>query len=155
MVSDCLHVSGRLRRAVCARVLLVVALFACGADPVAPTAEAPAVARWSGSYTGQSRFGGTNGVWGNGGTYPLVVHASGEVSVNGVTLIAASFNDITSTLRWSRLDGNATNGEVVFRSAQQSDFFFRDLPNATVGQNMTGWIQRAGEGRLDYRGVLR
>src|SRR5690606_36926229 len=111
--------------------------------------------RWLGSYTGQSRFGGANGTWGNGGTYALVISNTGQVTVHGALLQNPVYIDSTATLRWQRADGNATNGEVTFRESYTSDFFFRDLPNATAGRSATGYIQRAGEGRLDYRGVLK
>ncbi len=141
------------RRVVC--VLAAALLVACGSDPVTPEPAAPDIARWAGSYTGQSRFGATAGRWGNGGSYPLVITDRGDVTVSGVPLLEATYDDATATLSWTRSGGNATNGEVTFRASHTSDFFFRDLPNAMAGQSLSGYIQRAGEGRLDYRGVLR
>jgi hypothetical protein len=133
-----------------------VVLAACGSDPMAPEATAaPSIARWTGSYTGQSRFGAANGTWGNGGTYPLVVSNSGQVTVSGALLVDPVYDDVTATLRWTMAAGNPTNGEVTFHQTLTSDFFFRDLANMTAGQGMTGYIQRRQEGRLDYRGVLR
>ncbi len=138
-------------------LLATMLLAACGSDPVAPVdpePQGPPIARWAGTYTGQSRFGATSGTWGNGGTYRLVVTSAGEVTLGGKPLENAMYDDHTSTLSWSRADGNSTNAEVMFRQGYSSDFYFRDLENATAGRNFTGYIQRAGEGRLDYRGVL-
>lgn len=131
----------------------VLLIAACGSDPAAP--EAPAIARWAGAYTGQSRFGAANGTWGNGGTYPLVVNATGDVTVSGIALKDVEYDDTAARLRWTIAAGNATNGEVTFHTTLTSDFFFRDMTNATAGRGFTGYIQRPGEGRLDYRGVLR
>jgi hypothetical protein len=142
-----------VRRA--ALLLATVLLTACGSDPVAPEAEAPSIARWAGSYTGQSRFGAMNGTWGNGGTYPLVIAPSGQVTVSGALLLEPVYDHATATLSWRMADGNATNGEVAFHETLESEFFFRDLANSTAGQGLTGYIQRPREGRLDYRGVLR
>jgi hypothetical protein len=132
-----------------------ILLIGCTSNPVTPEPEVPAIARWAGTYSGQSRFGAASGTWGNGGTYPLVITPGGEVLVSSVVLKAPTYVDGTATLSWLRADGNATNGEVTFRESLTSDFFFRDDPDSTVGQNMTGYIQRAGEGRLDYRGMLQ
>jgi hypothetical protein len=85
----------------------------------------------------------------------LVVDASGQVTVSGALLQQPTFDAATATLSWTLSAGNRTNGEVTFRRSFTSDFFFRDLANNTAGQNLTGWIQRPQEGRLDYRGVLR
>ncbi len=137
-----------------AAVVLATALHACGSDPVTPD-PTPPIVRWAGSYTGQARFGAANGTWGNGGTYPLVVSMSGQVTVSGTPLIDAVYDDASATLSWTISAGNATNGEAVFHESLTSDYFFRDLANATAGQGLTGFIQRPGDGRLDYRGVLR
>ncbi len=137
-------------------LLATVALAACGSDPVAPEPTvAPSIAQWAGSYTGQSRFGATNGTWGNGGTYPLVVSSTGQVTVSGALLQEPVYDHATATLRWTMASGNPTNGEVTFHHTLTSDFFYRDLANQTSGQGLTGYIQRRQEGRLDYRGVLR
>lgn len=138
-----------------ALLLTTLLLTACGSDPVAPEPETPPIARWAGSYTGQSRFGAANGTWGNGGTYRLVVSSAGQVTISGALLQNADYDHNTSMLSWRRADGNATNGEVTFRESYTSDFFFRDLANATAGRNFTGFIQQAGDGPLDYRGVLQ
>ena len=136
-------------------LIAMMLLTACGSEPVAPEPQQqlPAIARWSGTYTGQSRYGAANGTWGNGGSYRLLISAIGEVTVGGVLLQNHEYDDNTATLRWTRAGGNATNGEVSFRASLTSDFYFRDMPNATAGRNFTGYIQRAGEGKLDYRGV--
>lgn len=136
-------------------LLATVVAAACASDPAAPEPQTSGIARWAGDYTGQSRFGATNGTWGNGGTYALVVSSSGEVSVNGSVLKDSEYDDGAARLRWTIAAGNATNGEVTFHGSLTSDFFFRDLPNATASRGFTGYIQRPGEGRLDYRGVLR
>jgi hypothetical protein len=136
-----------------ALLLTTSVLAACGSDAAAPTA--PPIARWAGSYTGQSRFGAASGTWGNGGTYPLIVTSTGDVTVSGVPLKDHTYDEGAFTLRWTLSAGNATNGEVTFHNSLTSDFFFRDLTNASAGQGFTGYIQRPGEGRLDYRGVLR
>ena len=134
-------------------LLSLLVLAAC--DSAGPEVETPdTVAVWAGSYTGQSRYGSTSGTWGNGGTFPLVVSASGQVTVSG-GLITGTYDAATSTYTWTRADGNATNGTVTFRETYTSDKYFRDLANSTAGQSFTGSIQRAGEGPLDYRGVLR
>lgn len=138
-----------------ALLLATVLVAACGSDPVAPEPAAPSIARWAGSYTGQSRFGATNGTWGNGGSYPLVVSSTGQVTVSGALLMEPVYDDDAATLRWTMAAGNPTNGEVTFHASLTSDFFYRDLANKTAGQGMTGYIQRRQEGRLDYRGVLR
>jgi hypothetical protein len=137
-----------------ATLFAVAVLAACGNGPSAPETP-PAIARWAGVYTGQSRFGAANGTWGNGGTYPLEITATGALALKGTALEAPEYDDGTSRLRWTIAAGNATNGEVTFHTSLTSDFFFRDLPNATAGRGFTGYIQRPGEGRLDYRGVLR
>ena len=136
-------------------LLVAFATTACDDDSsltaVAPTT--PAIAPWAGTYSGQARFGAENGTWGNGGTFQLVVTSNGAVTVSGRELQAFVFEAATATLRWQRSDGNATNGEVTFHDTLTSDFFFRDQPNGTGGRGFTGWIQRAQEGRLDYRGL--
>lgn len=141
--------------ALLATVLFTGLLTACESDGVGPDDSTPTMAEWAGSYTGQSRFGDTRGTWGNGGSFPLVVDASGQVTVSGALLQQPTFDAATATLRWTLSAGNRTNGEVTFARSLTSDFFFRDLANNTAGQNLTGWIQRPQEGRLDYRGVLR
>ena len=113
------------------------------------------VEAWVGSYTGQARFGGTGGAWGNGGTFPLVVTASGQVTVSGALILNPTYTASTGTLTWSLSDGNATNGDITFRTRFTSDVFFADLANNTAGQSFTGSIQKSGEGGLGYRGVLR
>ncbi len=138
-----------------ALVLVTIMLSACGSDPVATEPQVSPISRWAGSYTGQSRFGAANGTWGNGGSFRLVISGNGQVTIRGVLLQSPVYDHSTSTLSWRRADGNETNGEVTLRESYTSDFFFRDLPNATAGQNLTGYIQRAGEGQLDYRGVLQ
>lgn len=140
------------------RVALLVAallLSACGSDPVVTEPQVSPISRWAGSYTGQARFGAANGTWGNGGTFRLVISNDGQVTIRGALLQSPVYDPSASTLSWRRADGNDTNGEVTLRASFTSDFFFRDLPNATAGQNLTGYIQRAGEGKLDYRGVLQ
>jgi hypothetical protein len=134
-------------------LLSTVVLAACGSDPAAP--DGPPIARWAGSFTGQSRFGAANGTWGNGGSYPLVITSTGDITVSGVPLKDPTYDDDAARLRWTMSAGNANNGEVTFHSSLTSDFFFRDLPSATAGRGFTGYIQRPGEGRLDYRGVER
>jgi len=147
-------ISGHRSPILLATLLLAGTLAACENDPSGPD-DTPAIAEWAGSYTGQSRFGAANGTWGNGGTYPLVIDNSGQLTVSGALLQQPVFDEATATLRWTMSAGNPTNGEVTFRRSFTSDFFFRDLANNTAGQNFTGWIQRPQEGRLDYRGVLR
>lgn len=85
----------------------------------------------------------------------MVISNAGQITVSGSLVQSPVYNQSTSMLSWRRADGNATNGEVTFREAYTSDFFFRDRANASTGQNFTGFIQRGGEGKLDYRGVLR
>ncbi len=141
-----------------ALLLATIILSACGNDPVSPVApesNLPPIARWAGSYSGQSRFGATNGTWGNGGTWRLVISNTGQVTLSGALMQSPVYVDSTATLTWRRADGNTTNGEVILRESYTSDFYFRDLPNKTAGQNLTGFIQRGGEGKLDYRGVLQ
>jgi hypothetical protein len=50
-------------------------------------------------------------------------------------------------------DDNATSGGITF-FATSSDPDFADIGTGTVGQSFSGFIQRPGEGPLDYRGVL-
>lgn len=129
---------------------LLLPLAACdSADP-----DDDGVAVWAGSYTGQSRFGATNGAWGNGGTYPLVVSSAGQVTVSG-SLLVGTYDDATRTFTWTREAGNATNGEVTFHTTSTSAFYFDDLANDTAGQGFTGSIRLGSDGPLDYRGVLR
>lgn len=145
-----------LRRLRAVALLLLPLVSACS-DSAAPTEPAPTlppIASWAGSYSGEARFGAANGTWGNGGTYRLVVTAEGSVLVAGNPLRSHTFDAGTRTLRWTIADGNPTNGEVVFHTTLTSDFFFRDQPNGTGGRGFTGYIQRPGEGRLDYRGLL-
>lgn len=148
-------ISGRRAALLLATVLFTGTLAACESGPAGPDDDTPAIAEWAGSYTGQSRFGATNGTWGNGGSFPLVVTSSSQVTVSGALLQDPVYDEPTATLRWTMSAGNATNGEVTFHRSFTSDFFFRDLANKTAGQSLTGWIQRRQEGRLDYRGVLR
>ena len=148
-------ISGRRAAVLLATVLFTGTLAACESGPAGPEDDTPAIAEWAGSYTGKSRFVATNGTWGNGGSYPLVITGSGQVTVSGALLQQPVFDAGTATLRWTMSAGNTTNGEVTFRRSFTSDFFFRDLANNTAGQNLTGWIQRRQEGPLDYRGVLR
>lgn len=136
---------------------LLLSLSACDSvdsdDGNAPSGAAT-VAEWAGSYTGQSRFGGTNGRWGNGGTYPLVVSGSGQVTISGA-LITGTYDSAESTFTWTREAGNTTNGSVTFRETYTSDSFFGDFANDTAGQSFTGSIRVGSDGPLDYRGVLR
>ncbi|WP_412060990.1 hypothetical protein [Rubrivirga sp. IMCC45206] len=116
---------------------------------------AATVADWAGSYTGQSRFGGTGGTWGNGGTYPLVVTSTGQVTVSGNLIVGATYDATSGAYAWTLADGNPSNGSITFRSTFTSSNFFGDLSNNTAGQSFTGSIQFSGQGALDYRGVLR
>ena len=131
-------------------LVLPVALTAC--DSAGPS---PTVADWAGSYTGQSRFGSTRGTWGNGGTYPLVVSSVGQVTISGNLIVGGTYDPATGTFTWTRADGNATNGEVTFRSTTTSSTYFGDFTTDTAGQNFTGFIRLGSDGPLDYRGVLR
>ncbi len=134
--------------------LLALCVGACGDDDAGPVEPAaPAVSRWIGTYTGEARFGAANGTWGNGGTFRLAVAPTGVVTVAGTELRALTYDSVAAVLRWQIADGNTTNGEVTFHSTLTSDFFFRDQPGGTGGRGFTGWIQRPGEGRLDYRGL--
>ncbi|GAB5536925.1 MAG: hypothetical protein Rubg2KO_31740 [Rubricoccaceae bacterium] len=128
---------------------LLLSIAACDGSDMEPTG----VAQWEGSYTGQSRFGATNGTWGNGGTYALVVSASGQVTVRGALILNPTFDPATNELSWERADGNATNGSITFSQMNDSSFYFSDL--GTAGQNFTGFIRVGNDGPLDYRGVLR
>lgn len=131
---------------------LLLSLTAC--DSADMDDDDPAgVEQWAGSYTGQSRFGATNGTWGNGGTYALVVSASGQVTVRGSLILNPTFDPATNAFSWERADGNATNGSITFSQMNDNSFFFADL--GTAGQNFTGFIRVGNDGPLDYRGVLR
>jgi hypothetical protein len=134
-------------------VLSPLALTACDSSDPDDDNGLQGVAAWEGSYTGQSRFGGTSGTWGNGGTRPLVVSSSGQVTISG-GLITGTYDEATSTFTWER-GANATNGSIAFRETYASESFFGDLPNGTAGQNFTGFIRIGSDGPLDYRGVLR
>ena len=135
---------------------LCLSLAACdSADLDDDTGMNPAgVEQWAGSYTGQSRFGGNNGTWGNGGSYPLLVSSNGQVSTRGALIINPTFDSATNGLTWQIADGNATNGSVTF-SETSSAPTFDDIGNGTVGRNFRGSIQPRGSGPLDYRGVLQ
>jgi hypothetical protein len=130
---------------------LLVSLAACDSDGL----DEPGVERWAGSYTGQSRFGGANGTWGNGGTYPLVVSATGQVTVQGALVLEPTFDPATDVFTWTRAAGNATNGQITFRETSSDPFFFSGIGSGTVGQNFSGSIRIGNDGNLDYRGVLR
>jgi hypothetical protein len=131
-------------------LLGVLSLTAC--DTAADLAP-QGIAVWEGSYTGQARFGASGGTWGNGGTRPLVVSSSGQVTLSG-SLITGTYDEATSTFTWDR-GANATNGSVTFRETYTSDYYFADLDNDTAGQSFTGSIRVGSDGPLDYRGVLR
>lgn len=135
---------------------LLLSLSACdGVDLDDDTGmNPPGVEQWAGSYTGQARFGGANGRWGNGGTRPLVVSANGQVTVRGGLIINPTFDAATNVLTWQIADGNATNGSITFSETSSSPTF-ADIGTGTVGQNFRGSIQDPGDGPLDYRGVLQ
>ena len=139
-------------------LLLAAPLWGCDSadldEEEAPPTPAT-VAEWEGSYTGQSRFGGANGTWGNGGTYPLVVSRTGQVTISGDLIVGATYYPETGNFTWNREAGNATNGSITFRSTFTSASFFGDFNNDTAGQNFAGSIRIGSDGPLGYRGVLR
>jgi len=131
---------------------LLVSLTAC--DSVESDDPQPqGVAQWEGAYTGQARFGGSNGRWGNGGTYRLIVSANGQVTINGSLIQNSAYDPETNSFEWAIADDNATSGGITF-SETSSHPDFADIGTGTVGQSFTGFIRKPGEGPLDYRGIL-
>lgn len=131
---------------------LFVSLTACDSTD-SDDSPPQGVEQWEGSYTGQARFGGSGGRWGNGGTYRLIVSANGQVTIRGGLIRNPAYDPETNRFEWNMEDDNATSGGITFFETS-SDPDFSDIGNGTVGQSFSGFIRNPGEGPLDYRGVL-
>ena len=125
-------------------------LGACAESPTGPDGEPNGEAyRWAATYASAEKFGGASGTW--RATAAVVITSDRRVQVNGKQIVNAQVGE--STISWSMADGNSTNASIQLMVESSSDYFWGDI--AVAGKLFQGWIQYAGQGKLDYRGLAR
>lgn len=104
----------------------------------------------AGTYNTNYRWGGANGLW--RGPSTLTVTKQGEVTYGTTQIIKPIFGE--DLISWTMADGNSTNAAIHFEDESSSDYFWRDK-GGVKDLNFTGWIQNPGEGKLDFRGLIK
>lgn len=123
--------------------VLLAGLPAC--SEVTPTEEVGF--EFSGSYATAEKFGGAAGIWQALST--LTISDTQDVTYRGNFIMNPTVTEMG--VAWSRADGNATNADFVFLTDSSSDYFW----SAPVsGRLFQGRIQYAGQGYLDFRGIV-
>lgn len=147
--------STRKLAAVLGLALLAMVCISCSGDdnPVnsnsAPTGN-PSFVKFQGNYVTNHRWGGAGGTWVY--SIPMEITSMGEVFYNGKQIKNPVFGG--NELSWSRADSNATNAWMVVQDSSSASFFWSDKGSVDKRCAM-GWIQNAGEGKLDFRGLIQ
>ncbi|MGH8437062.1 MAG: hypothetical protein ACRERX_21965 [Pseudomonas sp.] len=131
------------------RYHLAVALAAAATLTACQDSTGPEPYRWAGTYATAEKFGGTTGTWRS--MADIIITSDRNVVAGGRQIVNPDVDE--STISWSRADGNATNANFTLME-QSSDAYFWGTTVA-AGKLFQGWIQYAGQGRLDYRGLAR
>jgi hypothetical protein len=104
----------------------------------------------SGVYESNYRWGGASGSW--HGPVTLTINVDGTVYYGMTQIVNPTFGP--NTLSWLIADGNKNQAAVVFTDSDDNSYFWAD--KGTVNErNFTGWVQNPGEGKLDYRGLIK
>jgi len=118
-------------------------------NPMAPSLN-PVAAANAGQYDTHYRWGGASGAW--RGPSTLTVSPDGTVFYGSTEIINPTFGP--DALSWSLADGNKQNAAVTFQASDNRDYYWRDKGSVSK-RNFTGWLQNPGEGKLDFRGLIK
>lgn len=111
-------------------------------------ATAPVPYEWAGVYATATKFGGASGTWQP--SVALEITNDQEVIYGGNPIKNPTITG--ASVAWTRADGNTHNADFTLKTASSSTFFW----SAPVsGKLFEGRRQSAGEGYLDFRGLVQ
>ena len=104
----------------------------------------------AGVYESNYRWGGQSGAW--RGPVTLTINVDGSVYYGSTEIINPIF--APKSLSWTIADGNKNQASVTFQDSDNRAYYWSDKGSVSK-QNFTGWLQNPGEGKLDYRGLIK